>query len=175
MFTKDTRLVDFVKLYDIQLPDNFLSELLEVTTEFSVGRVGTGYVKKSLRNCFSAGIQDEYFTTPLWSVIDNVVKDYNVTFNAEITTNNEGYAFLKYEKGGYYHSHTDSGVINRSLSVIITLNDDYEGGELCFFNGEYVISPKKNRMIAFPSSFMFPHEVKEVTAGTRYSIACWLI
>ena len=40
---------------------------------------------------------------------------------------------LKYTKGGKYEVHTDNfTTAPRSLSVIINLNDDYEGGDLIF-------------------------------------------
>ena len=32
------------------------------------------------------------------------------------------------------------------------LNNDYEGGELAFFNGEYKLNPKKGDIVIFPSS-----------------------
>jgi predicted 2-oxoglutarate/Fe(II)-dependent dioxygenase YbiX len=29
--------------------------------------------------------------------------------------------------------------------------------------------------VLFPSSFMFPHEILEVTSGTRYAVVTWMI
>ena len=40
---------------------------------------------------------------------------------------------LRYEKGGHYKFHVDDGPgMNRKYSAILMLNNDYEGGELCF-------------------------------------------
>ncbi len=58
------------------------------------------------------------------------------------------------------------------LSIIGLLNDDYEGGEF-FMWGETKYDLKKGDMIAFPSVFMYPHHVTEVTRGTRYSWVTW--
>tara|TARA_B100001175_G_scaffold86304_1_gene72525 strand:+ start:561 stop:716 length:156 start_codon:yes stop_codon:yes gene_type:complete len=48
-----------------------------------------------------------------------------------------------------------------------------EGGEfvLC---GE-PIEKKKGSAIVFPSNFMFPHEVKKVISGDRYSVMAWIL
>ena len=43
----------------------------------------------------------------------------------------------------------------------------------CFTDKEYKTS--KGSAIVFPSNFMFPHEVKEVTKGERWSIITWLM
>ena len=40
---------------------------------------------------------------------------------------------LKYQKTSHYKFHVDDArTINRCLSVIFFVNDDYEGGELAF-------------------------------------------
>ena len=58
------------------------------------------------------------------------------------------------------------------LSFIGNLNDDYEGAELVFW-GDYVQPLKAGDIVMFPSCFMYPHEVREVTKGTRYSFVAW--
>jgi predicted 2-oxoglutarate/Fe(II)-dependent dioxygenase YbiX len=60
------------------------------------------------------------------------------------------------------------------LSMIICLNDNYNGGELVFWDN-YKIKPSAGSIIAWPSLFLFPHRVDEVTEGLRYSgvIWCW--
>ena len=85
---------------------------------------------------------------------------------------------LKYENNGYYKYHVDDGNnLNRVLSCILLLNNDYEGGELCFYDQinkeEISIDKKVGRMILWPSNFLFPHAVKPVTKGTRFSVVIW--
>jgi predicted 2-oxoglutarate/Fe(II)-dependent dioxygenase YbiX len=57
------------------------------------------------------------------------------------------------------------------LTVLGALNNDYEGGEfiLC---GEQ-IEFKAGEVLVFPSNFLYPHEVKLVKSGTRYSFVSW--
>jgi hypothetical protein len=58
------------------------------------------------------------------------------------------------------------------LSVIGILNNDYQGGKLTFFD-DYEIETTVGDIIIFPSSFLYPHKVTEVLAGTRYSLVSW--
>ena len=58
------------------------------------------------------------------------------------------------------------------LSFILNFNDDYEGADL-FFWDDSVIKLGKGDVCLFPSNFLFPHGVTEVTKGKRYSGVCW--
>ncbi len=85
---------------------------------------------------------------------------------------------LKYVVGGHYKFHTDMGPENpRSVSLIYFANSDYEGGDLCFKdiknNQELIVEKQKNRLIVWPSNFMYPHSVTPITKGTRYSVVSW--
>ena len=59
------------------------------------------------------------------------------------------------------------------VSVLLFLNDDYEGGEIIVADNEY--NPTAGSALIFPSNFMFPHEVKSVTKGERWSVVSWLM
>jgi predicted 2-oxoglutarate/Fe(II)-dependent dioxygenase YbiX len=90
----------------------------------------------------------------------------------------EGRAFelLRYHTGGFYRTHTDSfKKVPRALSCSFALNDDFGGGDWSFFCGDYTLRPPKGSVVLFPSSFMFPHEILEVTSGTRYAVVTWMI
>lgn len=58
------------------------------------------------------------------------------------------------------------------LSVLGALNDDYEGGELIFFENTK-INLNAGDIMVFPSNFLFPHRVEKVTRGARYSFVSW--
>ena len=58
------------------------------------------------------------------------------------------------------------------LSFILNFNDDYEGGDLFFWEDE-VIKLGKGDIVMFPSLFLFPHGVTELTKGIRYSGVSW--
>jgi len=86
---------------------------------------------------------------------------------------------LKYSSGGKYEIHTDHNTTsNRALSVIINLNDGYEGGDLIFTDQKEKeikrLKLGKGSIVFFPSNFMYPHSIEPITKGTRYSIVAWL-
>ena len=86
---------------------------------------------------------------------------------------------LKYGVGGKYNVHTDNGTgLNRHLSIIMNLNNDYKGGELIFTDQKNKEIKKielvKGSIVFFPSNFMYPHGIQPIIEGTRYSIVAWL-
>ena len=58
------------------------------------------------------------------------------------------------------------------LSIIINFNDDYENGDLIFWD-DYRVYLGVGDVVIFPSLFLFPHRVEEVTKNIRYSGVCW--
>jgi|TARA_R100001460_G_scaffold54399_1_gene93561 hypothetical protein len=87
---------------------------------------------------------------------------------------------LKYKEGGHYIFHIDHGMCTpRTFSCIYFVNDDYEGGDLIFkYPGsgeEKVIPKKKNTLIVWPSTFLYPHTVTPVTKGERFSVVSWAL
>ena len=93
--------------------------------------------------------------------------------------------FLGYPVGGHYKGHNDGERFNietrqweklmdRDVSFLFYLNDQYGGGELEFYDLGLTIKPKKGMMIAFPSYKDFAHKVHPVTWGHRYSLVSWV-
>ena len=82
----------------------------------------------------------------------------------------------RYEVGDYAQEHKDSNWKNKNpgfqaMNVWITpLNNDYKGVEL-YFNGELI-----EQVIGVPVKYRIniPHEITEVTEGTRYSLVSWV-
>lgn len=87
-----------------------------------------------------------------------------------------GYEINKYDEGEYYDWHIDilpTKQVDRILSLVLYLNDDYEGGELQFPFLKY--TPKKGYAILFPSNWMFPHTSLPIKTGTKYSLVTWMV
>jgi len=93
--------------------------------------------------------------------------------------------FLGYPVGGHYKGHNDGETFNlktrqwekimdRDVSFLFYLNDQYGGGELEFYDLGLTIKPKKGMMIAFPSYKDFAHKVHPVTWGHRYTLVSWV-
>ena len=87
--------------------------------------------------------------------------------------------FNKYEVGtmmrihyDHIHSIFDGKMKGVPLvSIVANLNENYEGSE--FYCRGKEIKLKTGDILLFPSNFMYPHEVKEATKGTRYSFVSW--
>ena len=111
---------------------------------------------------------------------EHVAPRYNCQFKSY-----EPVQFLGYPPGGHYLGHNDGEKFNyetrqwerlmeRDVSFLFYLNDQYGGGELEFGDLGLTIKPKKGMMIAFPSYKDFAHKVHPVTWGHRYSLVSWV-
>jgi len=109
-----------------------------------------------------------------------VAPRYNCQFKSY-----EPVQFLGYPVGGHYKGHNDGEhfnmetrqwerIMERDVSFLFYLNDQYGGGELEFYDLGLTIKPKKGMMIAFPSYKDFAHKVHPVTWGHRYSLVSWV-
>ena len=109
-----------------------------------------------------------------------VIPKYNCEFKSY-----EPVQFLGYPPGGHYKGHNDGEHFNyetrqwerlmdRDVSFLFYLNDQYGGGELEFYDLGLTIKPKKGMMIAFPSYKDFAHKVHPVTWGHRYTLVSWV-
>ena len=85
----------------------------------------------------------------------------------------------KYSVGEFYGEHRDFGTnddsITRKLSLTVQLSDEdsYEGGDLIFYNGSIKDkAPRgKGSVIVFDSRLF--HEITPIIKGTRYSLVKW--
>lgn len=88
----------------------------------------------------------------------------------------EPYELKRYTHNDFFGRHADSYYsltkdIDRKLTMSVQLSDsdDYTGGELSIL-GNTPLS-KKGSIIVFPSNF--PHEVKLIKSGVRWSLISW--
>ena len=68
-------------------------------------------------------------------------------------------------------SHPEDGI--PTLSFVGILNDNYSGGDFIMFDDMKIVL-KQGDILIFPSTFLYPHKVTEVTKGTRYSFVTWI-
>jgi hypothetical protein len=187
-------LKEFIKIYDEVLPWNVLSNLIRYANKsnFKEAQIGSNdsftkdfNVRKTyslaLTNLENSLSKTHWFNLLLFYFNKNLslypktskILDFG---NVKITD----IEILKYKNEGFYTWHIDHfAAIPRTMSLILLLNNDYEGGNLCFRNpdgsGEWEVEVKPNRMIIWPSNFLYPHTVKPVTKGKRYSVVSWAL
>jgi len=118
----------------------------------------------------------------------NTVKNVINPFYEFEVRDSEVPQLLSYGIGGHYLPHIDGYAewtnpdgtkqwrksVDRDLSVVVYLNDDFEGGDFVFPHLHIRIRPKPGMMIAFPSTQEYLHGVEPVTRGHRYSIVTWM-
>ena len=91
---------------------------------------------------------------------------------------------LRYTAGGFYQYHVDGydlapGVnawrksIDRDISILIYLNDDFTGGDLEFKRFSYFLKPRTGMLVWFPSDMRYEHMARPVKNGCRYVIVSW--
>ena len=164
---------DFIHVQDEVLPLKLLSNLIRYvnTINFEKASIGKGEVDFNTRRTYtkplcnmSNSMTEVHWNNLLLHIFRNSLINYGKTIKA-IDFSWEriiDISVLKYEQSGFYTWHVDHfASVPRTMSCILLLNNDYEGGNLCFRNpdgsGETQIEVRPNRMIVWPSNFLFPH------------------
>jgi predicted 2-oxoglutarate/Fe(II)-dependent dioxygenase YbiX len=131
----------------------------------------TTTIVRKLRSILKGGISS--FVEPFYNI---KIRDW------------EPLQLLHYGSGGHYIPHVDAETLytdeeglelwektlDRDLSVVYFLNDDFEGGELFFPKLDLLIEPEAGTLVCFPSDHNYIHGVKPVTTGRRYSVVTWM-
>ncbi len=131
----------------------------------------TPTIVRKLRSIAKAGVAS--FVEPFYNV---KIRDW------------EPLQLLHYGQGGHYIPHVDAETLytdddglelwektlDRDLSVVYFLNDDFDGGELHFPKLDLQIKPAAGTLVCFPSDHNYIHGVQPVTSGRRYTIVTWM-
>ena len=118
----------------------------------------------------------------------SIVATYINPFYAVEVRDSEPWQILSYGVGGHYIPHVDaetlykdeSGLdmwektLDRDVSVVCFLNEDFEGGELVFPEFGLTVQPKAGTLVCFPSDHNFIHGVNPVRVGTRFTAVTWM-
>lgn len=110
----------------------------------------------------------------LYLAMNHVEQDYLAMYGVSTATH-DMYNVLKYGKGHFFVNHVDDNqTFQRTVSSIFYVNDNYEGGEIEFPRFGIKLKPKANQMLLFPSTYVYNHQVHEVTDGYRYAVVSWM-
>ena len=164
------------------------------TRKYVEGRIGAnpglqGAINKKIRDVgiceltlFNKSYSEVHwgcvFNMLLMHYFNDYIKQHNLHEDYGNITNLMQCDILKYGITNHYKFHVDHAKgENRVLSAVIFLNDDYDGGELTFKNTfdntEESVQKKAGSVVIWPSNFLFPHAVKPVTKGERYTVVAW--
>lgn len=111
----------------------------------------------------------------VFNKVEEAIEWYREHYGIPSRLYHEPYTILKYNYQQEYKAHFDGTTQTaRAVSVVIYLNDDYEGGEIEFPNFNFKIKPEAGTMIVFPSNYAYTHIAHPVISGTKYAIVTWL-
>lgn len=136
---------------------------------------GNGQVmNKEVRDNYRVILDDKDLAEKLWSRISELdIPDYLDDHDVLWTPDglNERFRFYRYEYGQQFKRHAD-GSFKRSedeisfVTVLLYLNDDFNGGETQFFYPHDVVTPKEGMLYLFKHKQL--HQGNPVTTGRKY-------
>ena len=162
-----------------EIPDHICDYIIKIMKD--------NYIAGSTRYSSTEYIRDVgvQYSNLLW--INSMLRGYalyanDANFGYDLATDPEEVQISKYEVGQFYGKHQDFGYNKdtishtRKLSITVQLSseEEYEGGELVLESGDNVFTcPKsKGTILIFDSRII--HQVKPVTSGVRYSLVKWI-
>lgn len=185
-----TNLFDYVQVYDKILSPELCKEvenhLEQVEWDrheyFSHKQDKSVSFEDDLYVTYKANGMENKLTALMWSCIYKYVVEFLTPFTNDWFNGWKSYAlvrFNKYPQGSRMKVHCDHihslfeghhrGI--PILTILGAINDNYEGGELIICGEKVPLMA--GSVVIFPSNFLYPHEVKPVTSGTRYSYVTW--
>ena len=107
----------------------------------------------------------------IYNIVKSCVDDYARYWGINVVYY-EAFNFVKYDgPGQQFKIHADHGpAYNTTVSVVVYLNDDYEGGELYFNDLDIKIKPQAGSIIMYPSSAPYSHQSLKVLKGRKMLI-----
>jgi prolyl 4-hydroxylase len=128
---------------------------------------GTEIMMKNIRNNSRITFTDIALANRVWDQF----KSYAVPLfaNSEVIGLNEMFRFYKYEVGQKFKRHIDGSYVRNGseasyFTLMIYLNDDFEGGHTTF--DHYDIAPKKGSALVFYHGMK--HCGEEIKSGIKY-------
>lgn len=117
---------------------------------------------------------DELFNIyeKMYDIVKKCVDDYAKYWGIDVTYY-EAFNFVKYEgEGQEFKIHADHGPhYNTTVSIVVYLNQDYDGGELHFPRlDKLTYLPQVGDIAVFPSNYIYEHASLPMKSGTKYCI-----
>ena len=140
---------------------------IRTSHEINLPTVGVDYSKLNPNS-------DEIRTIILSSDIQNRVKKYVDHYSENfgiIIDSNEKNRLVRYEVGEFFTMHRDDHPLTqRTISTVLYLNDNYDGGEIYFKYFDFKYKPEAGDLLVFPSNYAYSHESQPIKNGTKYVI-----
>tara|TARA_R100000963_G_C4634959_1_gene99279 strand:+ start:205 stop:744 length:540 start_codon:yes stop_codon:yes gene_type:complete len=177
--SKYTHTKNYIKEYKDFVPKELAQKIItQQNLSFNTATTGGGKLNTH-RNCLIKAL-DSQFNKEVANLFMKVFKNYikEFCFFNSVKGDTTGWDHVLYmgDKAQEYKEHVDMSTDRepRLLTCSLILNDNYDGGDFTFFEGEYTIPKKSCSAIVFPSNFCFPHAITPVSNGDRHVIITWV-
>jgi predicted 2-oxoglutarate/Fe(II)-dependent dioxygenase YbiX len=151
--------------------------------QWSGAQVNKNQNVNDVRNCVDLKFKREHLGTALPDskalfdahltvdqALDKCLQHYESLWHLKMQYK-EAFNFVKYLPGKYFKIHGDHGPYYAcTVSAVVYLNDDYDGGEIEFVRQGLVVKPEVGDIVMFPSNYVYEHASLEVRSGTKYSV-----
>ncbi|WP_316803115.1 2OG-Fe(II) oxygenase [Pedobacter nototheniae] len=174
----------------IRVQDNFISaqecdEIIRISEEQSVYERSLVELlnedstaeKSALRTSFSAVLKNDHKNAVINSIYHKAAQLAQVSINQM-----EAIQCVRYAAGQEYKAHFDGDQVNKRIkTILVYLNDDFEGGETSFTEINVNIKPKKGSALIFYNLddndnplIESAHCGMPVTLGIKYAMNIWI-
>lgn len=171
--------MQFIKTFKNFLSKNECKVIINENSkkELESGNIGNGVSLQELKKIRDAKIV-RIENKIVQSKLETLLKEEIKLKGYELGPINK-FQFIKYDIGGHYDWHSDSGdgevFRDRFCTVVIQLNNDYEGGDLLYKESnmlEYAFEKGIGNLFIFNSNLL--HKVTPITTGNRFSLVTWI-
>lgn len=173
----------------IPSPKNLILDLEQALTNSSDdifswrdALVGEGVKMPEYRDCVDFKVnknnidscpEEFYLAKKVYTVVEEALlknlKSYQQKYNMNMQYM-EAINFVRYGEGQHFAIHADHGFSYIcTVSSVVYLNDNYDGGELWFPYLDIKWKPSEGDMVFFPSTYIYAHASLPVTSGVKYS------
>lgn len=114
-------------------------------------------IKKDIESFYSCRVYDEHFC----NIIEYNVGEFVVSHLDTQPQHDESGNLVS-------QAQTPSGKPVRHFSTVFYLNDDYEGGEICFPNFNFTLKPSIGSSLTWPSGEPYNHYTKPIISGKKW-------
>lgn len=161
----------YIAMYDNWLTDTDIDTILSKDFEFVTGRMrrpdGSLQIDP-IRQCQTHRI--EYGDDPYFDSLTQRVADF---FNVRNLMYIEPFPMMKYSPGNYFNWHSDLAggfAADRIATMLMYLNDDFEGGLTCFQHLGLKIQPKRGSALVYYYTPTEPlvHCGEPIVSGTKF-------
>jgi prolyl 4-hydroxylase len=161
----------YIAQYDNWLTDADIDAILNKQFEFVPGRVrkADGSLQADpIRQCQTHRI--EYGDDAYFDALTQRVADF---FGVQDLMCIEPFPMMKYKPGDYFDWHTDltgGFATQRNATMIMYLNDDFEGGATCFQHLDLRVCPRRGSALVYYYDPAQPliHRGEAVKSGTKF-------